>query len=92
MPEVVRAGVRRVRRCDKDLGVEQVRRGVTQISFNRSVAVPVHSGVASARDLMGAKRGSAWAVESDRADIVVRGSWLVVRVSSPAARLEDIAV
>ena len=45
IPEAIKAGVRRLRRWDKDLAVEQVTGAVTQISFKRSVAVPVHSPV-----------------------------------------------
>ena len=64
IPEEIRAGVRRFRRWDKALGDVQVTCAVTQISFNRSVQVPVHSPVAWARDWIAGKRGSAWAEDS----------------------------
>src|SRR5205809_6044824 len=66
IPEAIKAGVRRVRRWDKALAVEQVTGAVTQISFNKSVAVPVHSFFDWTRAEMAGKRGSAWAEDSVR--------------------------
>src|SRR5258708_37927740 len=64
IPEEIRAGVRRFRRWDKALADEQVTWAVTQISFKRSVAVPVQFSCVWARVRMGGKWGSAWLVDS----------------------------
>src|SRR5260370_72654 len=85
----IRAGVGGVWGLDKGPGGVQVTWAVTQISFNRSVAVPVHSLVDSTRNLIAGKRGSAWAEDSY---IVGRRSWFVVRGSLTLERCDERAV
>ena len=88
-PEAIRDGVRRFKRCDKALAVVQVAGAVTQISFNRSVAVPVHSFFDWTSVRRAGKRGSAWEEESLRSrttcDVPGTKPWCGVAIASDNA-------
>jgi hypothetical protein len=90
IPEERRTGVSRFRRWDKALAVVQVTGAVTQISFNRSAAVPVHSIFVWTREVIAENKGSAWAADSVRARRDRPGG--LFHDGLPIARLDERAV